>query len=74
MYTYKIEYKNRDLDVAVDMAPPEPDVGIFGNGKVSICVESLHDASFEGNCVTGDYTPLELDDIAQEIYELLGEA
>lgn len=55
MYTYKIEYKNRDLDVAVDMAPPEPDVGIFGNGKVSICVESLHDA--EGNCVTGTIPP-----------------
>jgi len=71
MYSYNIEYKNRVLDVAVDMAPPEPDVGIFGNGKVAISVEDIHDA--EGNCVTGDYTPLELDDIAHEIYDLLGE-
>ena len=71
MYSYNIEYKNRVLDVAVDMAPPEPDVGIFGNGKVAISVEVIHDA--EGNCVTGDYTPLELDGIAHEIYDLLGE-
>ena len=71
MYSYNIEYKNRVLDVAVDMAPPEPDVGIFGNGKVAISVEDIHDA--EGKCVMGDYTSLELDDIAHEIYELLGE-
>mgnify|MGYP003134463973 FL=1 len=71
MNTYHIEYKNRDLDVAVDMAPPEPDVGIFGNGKVAISVEEIHDA--EGKSVMGDYSPLELDDIAHEIYDLLGE-
>ena len=71
MYSYNIEYKNRVLDVAVDMAPPEPDVGIFGNGKVAISVEESHDA--EGKGVMGDYTPLEIDDIAHEIYELLGE-
>ena len=71
MYTYNIEYKNRALDVAVDLAPPEPDVGIFGNGIVAISVEEIHDA--EGKSVMGDYSPLELDDIAHEIYDLLGE-
>ena len=71
MNTYHIEYKNRALDGEIDIAPAEPDVGMFGNGKVAISVEEIHDA--EGKCVMGDYTPLELDDIAHEIYDLLGE-
>lgn len=72
MTTYHIEYKNRDLDVEVDIGPTEPDVGVFGNGKVALSIEAIRDD--EGDSVIGDYTPLELDDIAQEIYELLGEA
>lgn len=71
MYTYNIKYKNRDLDVEIDMAPAEPDVGMVGNGKVAIAV--LQVTNSEGEEVTGDYSPLEIDDIAHEIYELLGE-
>ena len=71
MTTYHIEYKNRDLDVEVDIGPTEPDVGVFGNGKVALSIEAIRDD--EGDSVIGGYTALELDDIAQEIYAQLGE-
>ncbi len=71
MSTYHIEYKNRDLDVEVDIGPTEPDVGVFGNGKVALSIEAIRDD--EGDSVIGAYTALELDDIAQEIYAQLGE-
>lgn len=71
MYTYNIQYKNQALDVEIEIAPAEPDVGMFGNGKVAIAVLQVTNSA--GEEVTEDYTPLEIDDIAHEIYELLGE-
>jgi hypothetical protein len=71
MNTYHIEYKNRALDVEVEMGPAEPDVGSFGNGRVAISVEGIRDAA--GDCVLGDYSPLEIEDIAHEVYAILGE-
>ena len=43
----------------------------FGNGRVAISVEGILDAG--GDCVLGDYSPLEIEDIAHEVYAILGE-
>ena len=71
MNTYHIEYKHRALDVEVEMGPAEPDGGSGGNGRVAISVEGIRDAA--GDCVLGDYSPLEIEDIAHEVYAILGE-
>ena len=41
MMTFTVQemcFEVKDMDVLVDVCPAEPDVGFFGNGKVSISI------------------------------------
>jgi hypothetical protein len=65
------------LYVLVEESPPEPDVGIFGNGKTSISVEQVFKGDGYGSPtdeeITGDLSPDELDSIAHKIYAQIGD-
>ena len=65
-----IDYKNEELEVEVESNLAEPDVGIFGNGSVAI--EILQITNAEGKEVSDNYNSLQIEDIAQEIYDVLG--
>ena len=39
---YDIEYNDEPIVVVVTVEPAEPDVGAFGNGRVSIGIEAIY--------------------------------
>jgi hypothetical protein len=69
--SYTIEFKGARLSVEVDSGPPEPDVGIMGNGSVAISVEDVLDG--DGNSLMDNYSPMDIDDIAEKVYEVIAE-
>ncbi len=65
------------LYVLVEESRPEPDVGIFGDGKTSISIEEVFKGdgygSPTGESITCDFSPDALDSIAHKIYAQIGE-
>ena len=71
MSVYNIIYQNKALEVTVEEGAVEPDVGYFGNGKVAISVEDIHD--HKGASIIGEFTDMQIEDIAHEIYDEMGD-
>ena len=76
--THEIEFKDPygnellSLKVVVAVSPPEPDVGVFGNGEVAISVEEVYcfDEKYDPKeNLVGDFAAEKLDDVAQQIYK-----
>ena len=71
MSVYNIIYQNKALEVTVEEGAVEPDVGYFGNGKVAISVEDIHD--HKGASIICDFTDMQIEDVAHKIYDEMGD-
>lgn len=66
------------LDVLVEACPVEPDVGIFGNGKVAISILDVGTLEFDAEkleyynkSIMNELSSSEIDDLAADIYSQL---
>ena len=73
-------FEVKDMDVLVDVCPAEPDVGSFGNGKVSISILDVGKLEFDAEkleyynkSVMNELTPREIDEIVRDVYSQMEE-
>ena len=71
-------FEVKDMDVLVDVCPSEPDVGFFGNGKVSITILDVGKLEFDAEkleyynkSIMNELSTNEIDEIAADIYSQL---
>ncbi len=73
-------FEVKDMEVLVDVCPAEPDVGSFGNGKVSISILDVGKLEFDAEkleyynkSVMNELTPREIDEIVRDVYSQMEE-
>ena len=73
-------FEVKDMEVLVDVCPAEPDVGFFGNGKVSISILDVGKLEFDAEkleyynkSVMNELTPREIDEIVRDVYSQMEE-
>ena len=71
-------FEVKDMEVLVDVCPAEPDVGSFGNGKVSISILDVGKLEFDAEkleyynkSIMNELSTNEIDEIAADIYSQL---
>ena len=67
---YDIDYNDDPIVVVVSVEPAEPDVGAFGNGRVSIGIEAIYrraDSILVD--IEDEFDALEVEKISHQIYD-----
>lgn len=60
-------FEVKDMEILVDVCPAEPDVGFFGNGKISIGVLDVRKLG-SSKSIINELSSGEIDTLAADIY------
>jgi len=70
--TYYVNMTGAQFTVMVEIHPAEPDVGIFGNGKIAIEIIGVYEE--EHAFASEDLTDRELEFLSDDVYSQIEEA